>query len=111
MSFALSADNGRFEWRGGGGGRGAAPAGGGSGAADNRPRGTDLIIRELASGSELNTGNVSEFAFTTDGTTGSLAKGFSLQMPTSGTDPVTVTGGQSFNYDSGAGGWTIFGSR
>jgi dipeptidyl aminopeptidase/acylaminoacyl peptidase len=51
----------------GGGGRGAAPAGGGGGAADSRPRGTDLIIRELASGSELNTGNVSEFAFTDDG--------------------------------------------
>jgi dipeptidyl aminopeptidase/acylaminoacyl peptidase len=51
----------------GGGGRGAAPAAGGSGAADSRPRGTDLILRELATGSELNTGNVSEFAFTRDG--------------------------------------------
>jgi len=48
------------------GGRGAAPAGGGA-ANDNRPRGTDLIIRDLAGGSELNTGNVSEFAFTRDG--------------------------------------------
>jgi dipeptidyl aminopeptidase/acylaminoacyl peptidase len=48
-----------------GGGRAGGPGGGTP--PDNRPRGTDLIIRELASGSELNTGNVSEFAFTRDG--------------------------------------------
>src|SRR5688572_8546633 len=53
-------------------GGGAAPAappagpGGGPGASD-RPRGTDLILRDLASGAELNFGNVSEFAFTRDG--------------------------------------------
>ena len=57
----------------GGRGAAAAPAGGGraGGAtgeqADDRPRGTDLIIRELASGAELNVGNVSEFAFDRDG--------------------------------------------
>ncbi len=48
-----------------GGGRAGGP--GGAPAADNRPRGTDLIIRELAGGAELNVGNVSEFAFTRDG--------------------------------------------
>ena len=37
------------------------------GSQSNRPRGTDLIVRELASGAELNVGNVSEFAFTRDG--------------------------------------------
>jgi dipeptidyl aminopeptidase/acylaminoacyl peptidase len=54
------------------GGRGEAPtppAGGGPGgaAAPERPRGTDLILRELATGQETNVGNVSEFAFTRDG--------------------------------------------
>jgi dipeptidyl aminopeptidase/acylaminoacyl peptidase len=48
-----------------GGGRAGGPGGGA--AADSRPRGTDLIIRELAGGAELNVGNVSEFAFTRDG--------------------------------------------
>jgi hypothetical protein len=51
---------------GGGRGRGAAP-GGAEGGSDNRPRGTDLILRELAGGAELNVGNVSDFAFTRDG--------------------------------------------
>jgi hypothetical protein len=54
------------------GGRGeapAAPAAGGAGgpAAPERARGTDLILRELATGQEVNVGNVSEFAFTRDG--------------------------------------------
>src|SRR6185503_11408061 len=51
------------------GGRGGAPAagGGGPGAAADRPRGTDLILRELATGAELNVGNVSEFSFRKDG--------------------------------------------
>jgi dipeptidyl aminopeptidase/acylaminoacyl peptidase len=48
------------------GGRGAAPGAGGPGGPD-RPRGTDLILRDLASGAELNIGNVSEFSFTRDG--------------------------------------------
>ena len=48
-----------------GGPGGAAP--GGPAAASSRPRGTDLIIRELSSGDELNVGNVSEFAFDRDG--------------------------------------------
>jgi dipeptidyl aminopeptidase/acylaminoacyl peptidase len=49
-----------------GGGRGAGAAGGGD-AASNRPRGTDLVLRELATGAELSFGNVSEFSFTRDG--------------------------------------------
>jgi len=51
----------------GGGGRGGgagAPAGGGP---SDRPRGTDLILRELATGQELNVGNVGDFAFARDG--------------------------------------------
>ncbi|HEY7476577.1 MAG TPA: prolyl oligopeptidase family serine peptidase [Vicinamibacterales bacterium] len=54
-----------------GGGRGGR--GGGAGAAagnaprDTRPRGTDLILRELKSGTEINIGNVSEFAFNKSG--------------------------------------------
>jgi acetyl esterase/lipase len=52
-------------------GRGEAPAtppgGAGGTTAPERPRGTDLILRELATGQEINVGNVSEFAFTRDG--------------------------------------------
>ncbi|MEO7270463.1 MAG: S9 family peptidase, partial [Vicinamibacterales bacterium] len=48
-------------------GGGRAGGNGGAAGADTRPRGTDLILRELASGTELNVGNVSEFAFTRDG--------------------------------------------
>lgn len=50
-------------------GAGAAPAGRGGtgGTAPERPRGTDLILRNLGTGTELNVGNVSEFAFTKDG--------------------------------------------
>ena len=62
-----------------GGAAGAAqPAGGGRGGRgggapnanaprDTRPRGTDLILRELKSGVEINIGNVSEFAFNKSG--------------------------------------------
>lgn len=57
------------------GGGGAAAAGGGAGgrggaaaaAATDRPRGTDLILRDLATGAELNIGNVSDFSFRKDG--------------------------------------------
>jgi dipeptidyl aminopeptidase/acylaminoacyl peptidase len=48
------------------GGRGAA-AGAGNGATPDRPRGTDLLLRDLATGAELNVGNVSEFSFRKDG--------------------------------------------
>jgi hypothetical protein len=49
-----------------------APGGRGGGAApdaprDTAPRGTDLILRDLKTGSELSIGNVSEFAFNKSG--------------------------------------------
>jgi len=37
--------------------------GGGAGAAGDRPKGADLILRDLATGRDLNIGNVAEFAF------------------------------------------------
>jgi dipeptidyl aminopeptidase/acylaminoacyl peptidase len=46
---------------------GGAPPSPGGAAASDRPRGTDLILRELASGQEMNIGNVADFAFTRDG--------------------------------------------
>ena len=49
-------------------GAGAQAPGGAAGAAPDRPRGTDLILRELASGQELSIGNVADFAFSKDGT-------------------------------------------
>ncbi|HEV3218870.1 MAG TPA: prolyl oligopeptidase family serine peptidase [Candidatus Acidoferrales bacterium] len=39
------------------------PAGGPNAARDDRPKGSDLLLRELATGQEINIGNVSEFAF------------------------------------------------
>ena len=36
-------------------------------AGADAPKGSDLILRELATGNELNVGNVSDFAFTRDG--------------------------------------------
>ena len=42
--------------------------GGAAATRSDRPRGTDLILRELASGQELNVGNVTDFAFSKDGT-------------------------------------------
>ena len=58
-----------------GGGGAAAPSGppapGGAAAAgsaaDDRPKGGDLILRDLATGAELNVGNVNEFAFDKSG--------------------------------------------
>ncbi|MGE5360043.1 MAG: hypothetical protein ACM3NQ_13580, partial [Bacteroidales bacterium] len=50
----------------GGGAATAAPApatGGSAAAADDRPKGSDLILHELSSGAELNVGNVADFAF------------------------------------------------
>jgi dienelactone hydrolase len=40
-----------------------AGPGGPNAARDDRPKGTDLLLRELATGQEINIGNVSEFAF------------------------------------------------
>ncbi|MGZ8845448.1 MAG: S9 family peptidase [Pyrinomonadaceae bacterium] len=39
------------------------PAAGGAPARDDRPKGSDLILRELSSGQEINIGNVADFAF------------------------------------------------
>ena len=57
-----------------GAGAGAAPTpapggapGGSAGAASDRPRGADLILRDLATGRDLNIGNVAEFAFDKSG--------------------------------------------
>ena len=55
-----------------GGGGAAAPApggaaGGASNAASDRPKGSDLILRDLATGRDLNIGNVAEFAFDKSG--------------------------------------------
>ena len=51
---------------GAGGGRGAGPAAAPGGPSD-RPRGTDLILHELATGNDLNVGNVADFSFSRDG--------------------------------------------
>jgi dipeptidyl aminopeptidase/acylaminoacyl peptidase len=48
------------------GGPPAAAAGPGA-TRDERPKGSDLILREAASGTEINIGNVSEFAFNKKG--------------------------------------------
>ncbi len=50
-----------------GGRAGGAPAAGGNAPRDTRPRGTDLILRELKTGTEINVGNVSEFNFNKSG--------------------------------------------
>jgi dipeptidyl aminopeptidase/acylaminoacyl peptidase len=54
---------------GGAASSGPAASGAGSpgGAADDKPKGTDLVLHELATGSELNVGNVNEFAFDKSG--------------------------------------------
>jgi dipeptidyl aminopeptidase/acylaminoacyl peptidase len=49
------------------GGRAGGAAAGGAAPRDTRPRGTDLILRELATGTELNVGNVFEFGFNKSG--------------------------------------------
>jgi dipeptidyl aminopeptidase/acylaminoacyl peptidase len=51
--------------RGGGRGGGAAPDA--NAPRSTRPRGTDLLLRELATGAELGIGNVAEFGFNKSG--------------------------------------------
>jgi dienelactone hydrolase len=46
---------------GAGAGAGSGPAN--SNARDDRPKGSDLLLRELATGQEINVGNVADFAF------------------------------------------------
>ncbi|TAK19342.1 MAG: S9 family peptidase [Acidobacteria bacterium] len=48
---------------------GGAPGAGRGTAGDTRPKGTDLVLHELATGVEINVGNVSEFAFNKSGKT------------------------------------------
>ncbi|MBA3296579.1 MAG: prolyl oligopeptidase family serine peptidase, partial [Acidobacteria bacterium] len=80
------------------------------GAADSRPRGTDLILRELLSGAELNFGNVSDFAFTRNGkfmasaidAADKVGNGVQLRNMLTGT--VSVLDSDSANYERLA--WT-----
>ena len=90
-----------------GGGGGAAAGRGAPGAAQaaERPRGTDLILRNLATGAELNVGNVSEFAFTKDGTRLAYAidaqdkAGNGVQLRDMGTGAVTVVDSGDASYE------------
>ena len=103
-------------WRGAGGRRQAgravpvaAPVAR-PGAPDNRPKGTDLILRDLATGAELNVGNVSEFAFNKDGkflatvidATDKIGNGVQLRNMTAGT--VSSLDTDAANYERLA--WT-----
>jgi len=49
------------------GGRAAGPGGPAAEPGDSRPRGSDLILRELSSGSDLGVGNVADFSFDKSG--------------------------------------------
>ena len=49
--------------RGGPGGGRGGPGGGGMGDNDDQPRGADLILRDLSTGTMSNVGNVAEYAF------------------------------------------------
>jgi dipeptidyl aminopeptidase/acylaminoacyl peptidase len=49
-------------------GPGPGAAGGSGGSAPDRAKGTDVLLRELVTGRDLNIGNVSEFAFNKAGT-------------------------------------------
>ena len=89
----------------------AAPAGGGRAGGpganepSNRPRGTDLVLRELANGAELNVGNVSDFSFTRDGkfmafaidATDKIGNGVQLRNMLTGT--VTSLDSDTANYE------------
>jgi dipeptidyl aminopeptidase/acylaminoacyl peptidase len=90
------------------GGRGAAAGGNGGGNAPERPRGTDLLLKELASGpnadNALNVGNVSEFSFRKDGRLLALAidaqdkagNGLQLRDMTTGTVTPLDSGAASY---------------
>jgi dipeptidyl aminopeptidase/acylaminoacyl peptidase len=96
------------------GGSGAAPAGGGAGrgaagapggTAPERARGTDLLLRDLAKGADLNVGNVSEFSFRKDGKLLALAidaqdkAGNGLQLRDMTTGAVTVLDSSDASYE------------
>jgi dienelactone hydrolase len=88
-----------------GGGRGAAPAGGAGGNAPERARGTDLLLRDLNTGAELNVGNVSEFSFRKDGRLLAIAidatdkAGNGLQIRDMTTGVVTPVDNASATYE------------
>jgi hypothetical protein len=94
---------GAAEGRGGAGG-GAQTPGGAGGAASDRPRGTDLILRELATGQELSIGNVADFAFSKDGhllawtidAQDKIGNGVQLRDMTRGTVAVLDNGNASY---------------
>jgi len=94
---------GSTEGRGAAGGSGQAP-GGAAGAASDRPRGTDLILRELASGQELSVGNAADFAFSKDGNLlawtidaqDKVGNGVQLRDMTRGTVSVLDSGNASY---------------
>ena len=90
-------------------GRGAGAAGqtsgsAAAGAASDRPRGTDLILRELASGQELSVGNVADFTFSKDGNLlawtidaqDKVGNGVQLRDMTRGTVAVLDSGNASY---------------
>lgn len=91
-----------------GGRGGAAPAAAASGAPD-RPRGSDLLLRDLAGGATvenvLNVGNVSEFSFRKDGALLALAidaadkAGNGLQIRNMATGVVTAVDSANASYE------------
>lgn len=74
-SFAFSGDNAEWlamaKYPAGGNGRGGGAAArggrGGGGGDDDEARGADLILLQLASGTQMNIGNVAEFSFDDSG--------------------------------------------
>src|SRR5260221_667028 len=84
---------------------GAGPGGAAAGAAPDRPRGTDLILRDLARGAELNVGNVSELSFRKDGKLLALAidaqdkAGNGLQLRDMTTGAVSALDSASASYE------------
>jgi hypothetical protein len=83
-----------------GGAAAVPPAAGPAGAAarDDRPKGADLLLRELATGQEINIGNVSEFAFDKHGrflawitdATDKSGNGISLRNVADPSNPMTT---------------------
>jgi dipeptidyl aminopeptidase/acylaminoacyl peptidase len=93
-----------------GGQPGAAAGAGAAGAASDRPRGTDLILRELATNQELNVGNVADFSFSRDGRSlawtidaqDKIGNGIQVRDMTRGTVSVLDSGAASYERPS----WT-----
>ena len=62
LRYGPEASSGSGSGAGAGGGGGSA-AGGSGGSSSGKPKGADLIVRDLASGTDLTVGSVSEFTF------------------------------------------------